>query len=67
MTPEQSLKLKPGDRVYFNGYESDQGTVKATNGKYVSIKWDDGHVSYTGHRDMARVDVAELETAKRRK
>jgi hypothetical protein len=36
MTGEQSLKLKPGDRVYFNGYESDQGTVNATNAKYVT-------------------------------
>jgi hypothetical protein len=38
MTPDQSLKLKPGNRVCFNRYESDQGTVNATNAKYVTIK-----------------------------
>jgi hypothetical protein len=59
MTPEQSLKLKPGNRVRFNGYESDQGTVNATNAKYVTIKWDDGHKSYTGHYDMRRVDLVK--------
>jgi hypothetical protein len=59
MTPEQSLKLKPGNRVCFNGYESDQGTVKATNAKYVTIKWDDGHESYTGHGDMKRVELVK--------
>jgi hypothetical protein len=57
MTPEQSLKLKPGNRVYFNGYESDQGTVKATNAKYVTIEGDDGHKSHTGHYDMKRVEL----------
>jgi hypothetical protein len=36
MTGEQSLKLKPGDRVCFNGYESDRGTVNATIAKYVT-------------------------------
>jgi hypothetical protein len=57
MTAEQSRKLKPGNRVCFNGHESDQGTVKATNAKYVTIKWDDGHESYTSHGDMRRVEL----------
>jgi hypothetical protein len=57
MTPDQSRKLKPGTRVCFDGDESDHGTVKATNAKYVTIKWADKHVSFTGHRDMKRVEL----------
>jgi hypothetical protein len=57
MTPEQSRKLKPGARVYFNGDPADLGTVTATNAKYVTLKWDDGHQSFSGHREMKRVDL----------
>jgi hypothetical protein len=57
MTPDQSRKLKPGTRVCFDGNQSDRGTVKATNAKYVTIKWADKHVSFTGHGDMKRVDL----------
>jgi hypothetical protein len=57
MTPEQSKTLKPGARVCFNHYETDGGTVTATNGKYVTIKWDDGHESFTGHSEMKRVEL----------
>jgi hypothetical protein len=58
MTPQQSRSLKPGARVCFNGYNTDCGTVKATNGKYVTIKWDDDHQSFTGHGEMKRVELA---------
>jgi hypothetical protein len=44
--------------VCFNGYNTDCGTVKATNGKYVTIKWDDDHQSFTGHGEMKRVELA---------
>jgi hypothetical protein len=57
MTGEQSRQLKVGDRVCWNGEQADSGTVKATNAKYVTIKWDDGHNSYTGHGDMKRVEL----------
>jgi hypothetical protein len=57
MTAEQSRTLKPGNRVCFNGDESDSGTVKATNSKYVTIKWDDRHESFTAHQDMKRVGL----------
>jgi small-conductance mechanosensitive channel len=57
MTGKQSRALKVGDRVCFNGDESDRGTVKATNAKYVTIKWRDGHKSFTGHGDMKRVEL----------
>jgi hypothetical protein len=57
MTPDQSLKLKPGARVCWNGDESDHGKVKATNAKYVTIRWLDGHESFTGHGNMKRVEL----------
>jgi hypothetical protein len=59
MTAEESRKLKPGNRVSFNGDPADCGTVKATNGKYVTIKWDDRHESFTAHGDMKRVDLVK--------
>jgi hypothetical protein len=58
MTPDESRKLKPGTRVGFNGDPADLGTVTATNAKYVTIKWDDGHRSFTGHKNMKRVELA---------
>jgi hypothetical protein len=57
MTPEQSRKLKSGTRVSFNGDPADCGTVTATNANYVTIKWDDGHQSFTAHREMIRVEL----------
>jgi hypothetical protein len=56
MTPEQSKKLTVGARVCFNGDQADSGTVKATNAKYVTIKWNDGHQSFTGQKEMKRVE-----------
>jgi hypothetical protein len=57
MTNEQSRKLKPGTRVCYNGDLADLGTVKATKTRYVTVKWDDGHRSFTGHKNMTRVDL----------
>jgi hypothetical protein len=57
MTPEQSKKLKAGDHVRFNGDSADVGTVIATEMRYVTIRWDDGHKSFTGHRNMQRVEL----------
>jgi hypothetical protein len=59
MTPDQSRKLKPGARVCWNGERADSGIVKATNARYVTVKWDDGHESYTGHYDMKRIDLVK--------
>jgi hypothetical protein len=56
MTQSQSVLLKVGARVVFNGNQADRGTVKATNAKYLTVKWDDGHESFTGHGDMKRVE-----------
>ncbi len=57
MTPEQSKKLKVGNRVCFNDNPADGGTVTATNARYVTIKWDDGHQSFSGHKEMKRVEL----------
>jgi hypothetical protein len=56
MTPDQSKRLKVGTRVCFNGEEADLGTVTANNAGYVTIKWEDGHQSFTGQEDMKRVE-----------
>ena len=56
MTGEQSRQLKIGDRVCFNGNKSDRGTVTAIHIRYITIKWDDGHESFTGHNEMKRVE-----------
>jgi hypothetical protein len=57
MTPDQSRKLKSRARVCFNGDSADAGTVTATDLRYVTIKWDDGHRSFTGHSSMQRVEL----------
>jgi hypothetical protein len=56
MTGDQSKQLKVGTRVCFNGEEADRGTVTATQARYVTIKWDDGHQSFSGHNEMKRVE-----------
>jgi hypothetical protein len=59
MTPEQSKQLKPGTRVCFDGDPADLGTVIATETRYVTIKWEDGHRSLTGHKNMQRVELVK--------
>jgi hypothetical protein len=57
VTPERSKQLKVGTRVCFNGNPADGGKVTAINIRYVTIKWDDGHQSFTGHNEMNRVEL----------
>jgi hypothetical protein len=57
MTPDESRKLKPGTRVCFHGDPADIGTVTAIEARYVTIHWSDGHRSFTGHREMKRVEL----------
>jgi hypothetical protein len=57
MTSEQSKKLQVGTRVCFNGNPADVGKVTAILARYVTIKWDDGHQSFTGHNEMTRVEL----------
>jgi small-conductance mechanosensitive channel len=56
MTGDQSRQLKVGERVCWNANKNDKGTVTAINMRYVTIKWDDGHESFTGHNEMRRVE-----------
>ena len=57
MNGEQSKKLTVGDRVCYNGDHADHGRVTAINSKYVTIKWKDGHESFSGHNDMRRMEL----------
>ena len=57
MTPEQSKKLKIGAQVYFDGDQADRGKVTAIEARYITIKWDDGHQSFSGHNEMKRVEL----------
>jgi hypothetical protein len=50
VTSDQSKRLKIGARVCFGGDQA--GTVTATHARYLTIKWADGHQSFTGHDDM---------------
>ncbi len=56
MTSEQSKQLNIGDHVCFDGERTDRGTVIAIQAQYVTIKWKDGYKSFTGHKDMKRVE-----------
>jgi hypothetical protein len=53
MTPDESRKLELRARVCFNGDPADRGTATATESRYVTVKWDDGHKSITGHKNNA--------------
>jgi hypothetical protein len=62
MTPEQSKQLKVGTRVCFNDERADRRMVTAIEVRYVTIKWEDGHRSYTGHREMNRVGLLDMKS-----
>jgi len=53
------LSLARARLMTMTGNQSDLGTVKARSFRYVTIKWQDGHESFTGHRAMQRVSLAE--------
>jgi hypothetical protein len=57
MTSEESKQLKIGDHVCFDGELRDRGTVIVIQAQYVTIKWDDGHKSFTGYNDMRRIEL----------
>jgi hypothetical protein len=59
MTPDKSKTLKPGARVCLDGDQADRGTIKDANANYLTIQWDDGHRSFTGHRHMTRIELAK--------
>jgi hypothetical protein len=56
MTIEESMKLKVGNKVCYLGDEADHGRVTAAQFRYVTIKWADGHGSFTAHKHMASIE-----------
>jgi hypothetical protein len=56
MTSEESKQLKVGQHVCFDGDKADRGRITAIGPAYVTIKWDDGHESFTGHKNMVRIE-----------
>jgi hypothetical protein len=66
VTSEQSKKLQVGARVCFNGDQADRGLVTAIEARYVTIKWHDGHQSFSGHGAMDRVELVEPPKVKRK-
>ena len=66
MTSEQSKLLKVGARVCFNGDLEDSGEVTSIQARYVTIKWNDGHQSFTGHNEMKRIELLSPTEVKRK-
>jgi hypothetical protein len=66
MTPEQSKQLKVGTRVCFYDDPADSGKVTSIEARYVTIKWDDGLKSLSGHSAMDRVRLVEPVSVKRK-
>jgi hypothetical protein len=60
MTPDQSKKLKVGQRVAWHGSLTDQGTVTASDWSGVRIAWDSGKDQFFHHNNMTEVEVARL-------
>jgi hypothetical protein len=58
MKPDQSKKLKIGQRVAWHDSVSDQGTVRACDWSGVRIEWDNGKDQFFHHNNMKEVEVA---------
>ncbi|WMT73884.1 hypothetical protein [Bradyrhizobium sp. Ash2021] len=58
MTPEQSKKLKVGQRVAWQASATDQGTVTASDWSGVRIEWDNGKNQFFHHNNMNEVEVS---------
>ena len=59
MTPEQSKKLKIGQRVAWQDSATDQGVVTACDWSGVRIEWDNGKDQFLHHNNMDFVEVAK--------
>ena len=64
MTPEQSKRLKVGNRVAWHDSANDQGTVTATDWSGVQIEWDNGKSQFFHHNNMTEVNTAPGAVAK---
>jgi hypothetical protein len=60
VTPEQSRNLKVGQRVAWQGDDKDRGIIVERTWSGVSIKWDNGKLSFYHHNDMREVASAPL-------
>jgi hypothetical protein len=61
MTPDQSKRLRAGDRVAWHDSTSDRGTVIATDWSGVQIEWDNGKAQFFHHNNMTEVNRAPLQ------
>jgi hypothetical protein len=57
MSSEHSKQLRVGELICFNDNPADRGKVTAIQMRYVTIKWDDGHQSLSGHNAMKRFEL----------
>ena len=58
MTPEQSKKLKIGQRVAWQDSATDLGTVEASDWSGVRIAWDSGKEQFFHHNNMDEIKTA---------
>lgn len=53
MTREEVDRLKPGDKVTWNGWETRKGEVTQLLGKAFEVRWDSGKVSTFSYNSSA--------------
>lgn len=58
MTPEQSRKLRVGQRLTWQDNKTDQGTVTACDWSGVRVAWDNGTDQFVYHNDMEDLALA---------
>jgi hypothetical protein len=58
MSPEESRAIKLLRRVSWEGSDTDQGTVVASDWSGVEINWDSGRTTFTHHNNMASIKAA---------
>ncbi len=57
MNEKQSQQLKVNDRVIWDGYDSDCGTVVEIEIAGVKIQWDNGRLGTLDYRDLEKVGL----------
>jgi hypothetical protein len=56
MTGAESRQLSPGDRVSWQGSNTDLGTITEMNWAGMTIKWDNRTEQAILHNDMAEIE-----------
>jgi len=59
MKPDQSKRLKIGQRVAWHDSATDQGTVAASDWSGVRIAWDNGKDQFFHHNNMTEIQLAK--------